>query len=175
MAKRIVIRVINPRTGGRGYTSHHRALRFVNAGRAEWTDNSHAEIRIFASDPPCSGRDYDIVASVSAAQRSRTEAERERALSLAPGSHTDGEWIQLQRKYDYHCLRCGIRADQTFAGRLTRDHITPLSCGGSNSISNIQPLCRSCNKVKGNRDVDFRNGYFARRAGTAGSSSGKTP
>lgn len=38
---------------------------------------------------------------------------------------------------------------------LTCDHIQPLSTGGSNVPSNIQPLCRPCNSRKGQRTVRF--------------------
>jgi hypothetical protein len=33
---------------------------------------------------------------------------------------------------------------------LEYDHITPYSCGGSNDVSNIQLLCRKCNRSKSN-------------------------
>ena len=33
---------------------------------------------------------------------------------------------------------------------LEYDHITPYSCGGSNNVSNIQLLCRKCNRSKSN-------------------------
>ena len=33
---------------------------------------------------------------------------------------------------------------------LEYDHIRPYSCGGSNDVSNIQLLCRKCNRSKSN-------------------------
>lgn len=42
------------------------------------------------------------------------------------------------------CQCCG---SQIF---LEYDHITPFSCGGSNQASNIQLLCRRCNRSKSN-------------------------
>jgi len=33
---------------------------------------------------------------------------------------------------------------------LEYDHISPYSCGGSSEISNIQLLCRTCNRSKSN-------------------------
>ena len=41
--------------------------------------------------------------------------------------------------------------------KLSEDHITPLSIGGTNDISNIQPLCRNCNAKKWKNIKDFRN------------------
>lgn len=37
-----------------------------------------------------------------------------------------------------------------------KDHVVPVLFGGSNDISNIQPLCRSCNSSKGASTVDYR-------------------
>ena len=33
---------------------------------------------------------------------------------------------------------------------LEYDHISPFSCGGSSEVSNIQLLCRTCNRSKSN-------------------------
>ena len=42
------------------------------------------------------------------------------------------------------CLCCGGYE------YLEYDHISPYSCGGSNDVSNIQLLCRKCNRSKSN-------------------------
>ncbi|KKN88436.1 hypothetical protein LCGC14_0249990 [marine sediment metagenome] len=44
---------------------------------------------------------------------------------------------------EFGCRRCGSGSD------LTVDHITPIAKGGSNDVSNLQTLCRSCNSSKG--------------------------
>lgn len=61
------------------------------------------------------------------------------------GNHTLEEWINLKKMSAYLCALCG---ESEFNSKLTRDHIIPLSKGGSNDISNIQPVCKSCNSRK---------------------------
>ena len=46
---------------------------------------------------------------------------------------------------NYQCQSCGKTNEQT---ELNIDHIIPLAKGGSNDISNLQTLCRSCNQKK---------------------------
>ena len=68
----------------------------------------------------------------------------------AEGSFTGQEWIDLCSKYNHTCLRCLKKK------KLTHDHIVPLSKGGSDYISNIQPLCLSCNCIKHTKIIDYR-------------------
>lgn len=58
------------------------------------------------------------------------------------GKHTLEEWKKLLKRYNFKCADCQLKKE------LTRDHIMPISKGGSNDIDNIQPLCRSCNSRK---------------------------
>jgi len=60
----------------------------------------------------------------------------------ASGSHTLKQWQELKKAYGYRCSDCGKSAV------LTKDHISPLSEGGTDYIENIQPLCKSCNSRK---------------------------
>ena len=60
----------------------------------------------------------------------------------AAGSHTFEEWTELKKKFKFLCSFCKLKK------KLTKDHIIPLSLGGSDYITNIQPLCRNCNSKK---------------------------
>lgn len=61
------------------------------------------------------------------------------------GSHTLEQWKILKLKFN-HC--CAICHEEKL---LTKDHIIPLSKGGTDFINNIQPLCKNCNSKKWNR------------------------
>ena len=65
----------------------------------------------------------------------------------AKGSFTFQEWLEVKKKHNSCCALCGKHESEV---KLTRDHIIPITKGGSNYISNIQPLCGSCNSRKSN-------------------------
>lgn len=69
---------------------------------------------------------------------------RRNQVKNAEGSHTLEEWESLKKKYHQHCAYCNKKRF------LTRDHIIPISKGGTNHIWNIQPFCRPCNSRKFN-------------------------
>ena len=105
--------------------------------------------------------------SLLAAKRGRLRRILRQRDAIAHGSHTHTEWIFLTDYCGGRCVRCETQFvmvkqagdyqlpdDRHPAewGRLTKDHIRPLVAGGSDAIGNIQPLCPSCNSLKGAGD-----------------------
>lgn len=52
------------------------------------------------------------------------------------------QWQAILVAYNHHCAYCGK------TGKLTQDHIHPVSKGGEYTIHNIVPACLLCNSKK---------------------------
>lgn len=85
----------------------------------------------------------------------RIASHRERRRSLQKrqvgGSHTKIEFLDLCAAYLWSCAYCGMLLTIKTA---TEDHVIPLSCGGTDDISNIAPACLSCNCSKKHMPVN---------------------
>lgn len=57
---------------------------------------------------------------------------------------THAQWLEIQAAQDHRCYYCQKRCK----GRLTQDHIIPLSKGGSHTLHNVIGACHSCNARK---------------------------
>jgi glycerol-3-phosphate cytidylyltransferase len=83
---------------------------------------------------------------------------RQLKLKGIKGTHTIEEWETLKKQFGFKCAICGITETEikkkwknTNFDCLTKDHIVPISKGGTNYISNIRPTCISCNSEKYNK------------------------
>jgi 5-methylcytosine-specific restriction endonuclease McrA len=76
---------------------------------------------------------------------SRIKKQRRRAA----GTLTVADWELVLEVYGHACLACG-------KPEVTIDHVVPVSCGGPNDITNVQPLCGYCNTSKGAKTIDYR-------------------
>lgn len=75
-------------------------------------------------------------------------ARRRARKLLARGTFTAKELRQKCIKYRNMCVYCGEKV------LLGPDHAIPLSKGGSNSIDNILPCCKSCNSSKSTKSFE---------------------
>lgn len=80
-----------------------------------------------------------------------TQNLRARRLRIE-GEFTVKEWRSLCAQNGYRCVRCGGQTP------LGPDHIIPLSKGGTNWITNIQPMCFRCNLKKSDKETTDKTG-----------------
>ncbi len=109
-------------------------------GVEEREKNRQSQYRRFEREIP--GYKYD---------KDGRQNRRKERLRRNGGFHSKSEWIQLKLKHDLTCLSCKKKEPYI---QLTKDHIIPLMHGGTDDISNIQPLCRSCNAKKSTKLVE---------------------
>lgn len=69
----------------------------------------------------------------------------------------------VKSRDNFICRACGYGGSANHAWALECDHIVPFSIGGSTTADNLQCLCGSCNRAKGDRFTR----QFAVRAATA--------
>lgn len=93
---------------------------------------------------------------------SKMESNRRRTLVKkgVHGVHSNKQWEERKKSFNYKCAFCGISENEikfrwanTQFNKLTKDHILPISKGGTDRIDNIQPLCISCNSSKKNNVI----------------------
>lgn len=127
--------------------------RVVARGWAVWSGNAIRFINTEAKSRAEARAEFRAtrVETCAATALKRYELERADREANACGKHTEGEWKAIITRFGNRCVRCGAQGV-----KLTKDHVIPLSEGGSNAASNLQPLCAPCNSWKGARVINFR-------------------
>ena len=98
----------------------------ITASRQKWIDNNREK--------------YQMTRSSARILR------KYRDKLLKPINST--EWIAKVSMLQNKCQTC-LKTEPEV--KITIDHIIPISRGGTNEINNLQPLCMSCNRLKGVR------------------------
>lgn len=93
--------------------------------------------------------------------RSSVERRQQREAK-APGFHTRAEWRTIVRNQQEYCYWCG-KSLRDSNGRLRpqKDHLTPLSRGGTDYSWNIVAVCKPCNVDKGDMTAGEYRVYLA--------------
>ena len=129
----------------------------VKRNHQKWIDNNGDKVKArskkWREDNPERAREQERRWRVENPEMSRAKTIRRRAREKG-ARHEPYSFSDICDRYDNACLRC--RRDDV---PLTVDHIVPLSRGGADVESNIQPLCRRCNSTKLTKKTDYRTSY----------------
>lgn len=88
----------------------------------------------------------------------KNEALRRYRARLRGSTRTDEvlsveDWNRLLVEFGGACAWC--RAPFSRTRRPEQDHVIPVSKGGSHTVGNVVPACRSCNARGGNKNRQF--------------------
>lgn len=119
-------------------------------GNREWKARNIESVNASMKDWKAKNRMR--VAEIEATRRARIKG-------VSIGNLSPNYSISLFDFYGNVCINPSCSTPITTRNFLTVDHVVPVSRGGSHDVSNMQPLCLSCNCAKGNRSSsDYRNG-----------------
>lgn len=127
-----------------------RADQIKRFGKKIWTDEDREEARkrtLGEKSPKWKGG----ITKQSGYKSMMAQVRRKLVLQNG-GTFSVSEWQHLKKVHENKCLGCKLVEPGI---RLTVDHILPLSKGGRNDISNIQPLCLTCNLRKGAKLISY--------------------
>lgn len=105
------------------------------AYQKEWADNNRDKVREKASKWVKNNPEKNAL---------KSSQRRAKVKQLGTFVITEKE---LNRLYSSPCSHCGA------TGKVTLDHIIPISRGGRHSVGNLQSLCLSCNSSKNSRTI----------------------
>ena len=122
-------------------TRYERYKDTIKATVSQWQADHREERREYHR------KRYKTIPKVRQQTIDRSQLRRARKAGVE-GSHTSKEWRDKKAQYNFRCAYCGKKARV-----LTKDHIIPISEGGSNYIANIVPACSFCNSSKQAREL----------------------
>jgi len=119
---------------------------------ANQRDHINARQRDYYSKNPDKWREYYQQRDLDNPEGALARVHKRRArIKGNGGAYSAKEWKDLCDLFGNKCLACG---NTTLP--LTVDHVIPLSKGGTNDITNLQPLCKPCNTNKRTSETDYR-------------------
>lgn len=94
-------------------------------------------------------QDYAENEIIALLREEQTQAEKRDSVQRERSRMTRSLRYEVLKRDGFKCRYCGRRAEDGV--QLEVDHIIPVSRGGKTEMSNLQTLCRDCNRGKSNK------------------------
>ena len=142
----------------RKYLEEHKEQ--ISEYKKRWSEENYERVAACKRAYYDQNREQVIARSTGWAENNREKVKQFKANNrrkrraekhASRDSFTAKEFEELCERYGNKCLSCG-----SMGVVLEADHVVPLTRGGSDDISNMQPLCGSCNRRKFVDTVDYR-------------------
>lgn len=113
-----------------------RARRNVDKWNANNKDKVYAGVKRWIDG----NKDRHYKNVLKAVHKRRSQSKGENTLTVK-------QWEQIQADYHHKCVYCGS------GGKMTMEHVTPLSKGGAHTSDNVVPACLGCNRKKNRKPL----------------------
>lgn len=82
--------------------------------------------------------------------RAKNTRSRARRKNAPVNDLSDAQWEETKAAFGFRCVYCptDCKECKKKTHELTKDHVTPYSHNGSNTLWNVVPACLSCNSRK---------------------------
>lgn len=80
-------------------------------------------------------------------------------MSERNSEHSYNDWLLRLKTFGYRCFWCEKPVTEVTAHK---DHLQPLSRGGTDKITNIVPACMPCNSRKGMMNEEEYRAFLAK-------------
>ena len=120
-----------------------RAVTLQCLGQVAYTCGANS-VRIFGGFNRITGQQSSIDINSIIATHGNNHAVNKMRDTYVPPLHN----LPLFQRDAYLCMYCG---DRFAKGQLSRDHVTPISQGGSDCWNNVVTACIRCNNYKAGR------------------------
>jgi 5-methylcytosine-specific restriction endonuclease McrA len=122
----------------------------VKETKAVWRENNREKMREYHRQYRLKNPDKAKAAlakwSKNNPDQTRASAAKRRVQKAANGVF-EISLKEISKLYRSNCVYCGQ------SGKMTMDHVIPVSRGGRHSIGNLVPACQSCNFSKHNHTI----------------------
>jgi hypothetical protein len=134
-----------------------RAAKNAAAWRMAHPEKAHASVNTYSANnkEKINTRRRDRYAEDPSKPLANIKKRKARIRGATQNDLTAAQWASILEAFNYRCVYCppDCKDCRYKRHKLTQEHLTPLSKGGSHTVHNVVPACHSCNSRRNNKEI----------------------